>query len=395
MTPNPTTEVQATPTPLPPPGSLTIWVPPRFNPNSESEAGRLLAQRIQAFENEHGVRIEVRVKEEIGPGSLLETLTAASPVAPLALPSLVALPRADLEVAALKGLIVPLEGLSRVIDEPDWYTYARELAMVQGTSFSLPFAGDALLVVYRPSLVVAPPDSWEAVLRLGQPVAFPAGDVQALLPLTFYRALGGEIADAQRRPVLFESSLTPTLQLFADASERGLFPFWLSQYETYGQVWDAYQEQRVNAAVVWSSYYLSVLPADSSALPLPALNGASELQTMANSWGWAVADPLPERRELAVRLAEYLTASDFLARWTEAAGYLPTRPSALAGWENGTQRTLLSPIAASARARPTNDLIASIGPVLKEAGLKILKREASPAEAARAAVERLAVPQLR
>ena len=58
---------------------------------------------------------------------------------------MVALSRADLEVAALKGLVFPLDGVSTVIDEADWYDYARQLAMVQGTTFALPFAGDALV----------------------------------------------------------------------------------------------------------------------------------------------------------------------------------------------------------------------------------------------------------
>jgi len=382
--------------------TLKVWLPPEFNPQADTEAGRLLRERIRAFEEANGVQVQVRVKDADGPGSLLEALTAASAAAPLALPSLVALPRSDLEVAALKGLIVPLDGLSTQIDEPDWYAYARSLAMVQGTAFALPFAGDALVVVYRPGRVVAPPDSWDAIFRLGQPVAFPASDAQALTVLALYRSLGGEIEDAQRRPILSPEALTPVLQLVADAEERGMFPFWLSQYETFSQVWQAYTEERVNVAVVWSSSYLAGLPADSSAMPLPPLvggktavkDGAAQ-QTLATGWGWAVADPMPERRVLAARLAEYLTAGDFLASWTEAAGYLPTRPSSLASWSNGALKTLFSPIAASAQARPSNDLVSSEGPALREAVLKMLKREATPEEAARAASDRLAAPQSR
>ena len=77
---------------------------------------------------------------------------------------------------------------------------------------------------------------------------------------------------------------------------------------------------------------------------------------------WAIADPVPERRTLAAHLMEYLSAGDFLAQWTEASGWLPTRPSALAGWSNTAWKTLFSPIAVSARGRPSDDLLVILGP---------------------------------
>ncbi len=108
-----------------------------------------------------------------------------------------------------------------------------------------------------------------------------------------------------------------------------------------------------------------------------------------------MADPVPERRPAAARLAEYLTDSSFLAQWTAAAGYLPTRPAALEGWSNGVLKTVFSPITTSAQARPSTDLLASQGPVLKEAVLKMLKRESPPQDAAQVAADRLAAPQSR
>jgi ABC-type glycerol-3-phosphate transport system substrate-binding protein len=126
-------------------------------------------------------------------------------------------------------------------------------------------------------------------------------------------------------------------------------------------------------------------------VPLPALDETP--LTLATGWGWAVADPIPERRALSARLAEFLSEGEFLAEWSEAAGALPTRPSALAAWSNQSLKTLLSPVAVSAQARPSGDQSASLGPVLREAALKVLKRESDPTLAARAAAERLAVPE--
>ncbi len=372
--------------------SLTVWLPPEFDPNAETPAGTLLRERLQAFSKQNGgVQVNVRIKAGSGPGGLLESLSADNAAAPLALPSVVALSRADLEGAALKGLIYPLDGQSTVIDQPDWYTYARQLAMVQGATFALPFAGDALVVAYRPGRVAYQITDWPSVFRLGQPLAFPAGDPQALLVLSLYQSVGGTVEDAQRRPTLQPDLLSQVLKLMGDGEQRGIFPYWLSQYETAGQVWQAYREGRVNELVTWVSYYLTNLPPDTTAVPVPALDDTP--QALATDWGWAIAEPNPERRALSIKLAEFLTDGQFLASWTEAAGYLPTRPSALAAWSNQSLKTLLSPVAVTAQGRPTVDQLSSLGPVLKEATLKVLKRENDAAQAAKAASEKLAVPE--
>lgn len=372
--------------------SLTLWAPPEFDPDGGTPAGDLLRARLDAFSKENGgVRVQVRIKAASGPGGLLESLNNASAVAPMALPSVIALPRADLETAALKGLVVPLDSLSTAINQPDWYDYARELAMVQGATFALPFAGDALLIAYRPTSLPAAPTTWQTIEAMGQPLAFPAGDVQALFLLTLYQSIGGSVEDAQRRPTLQPDLLSQALQVLADGEQRAVFPYWLSQYETSGQVWQAYREQRVNALVTWASNYLASLPPDTTAVPLPALDEAP--LTLATGWGWSVADPVPERRALSVKLAEFLADAEFLAAWTEAAGYLPTHPSSLAAWTNGSLKSLLGPVADSAKARPSGDQLASLGPVLQEATLKVLKHESDPTQAAKAASERLAVPE--
>jgi ABC-type glycerol-3-phosphate transport system substrate-binding protein len=105
-----------------------------------------------------------------------------------------------------------------------------------------------------------------------------------------------------------------------------------------------------------------------------------------------VTDPLPERRLLSIRLAEWLTDPAFLGAWTEAAGYLPTRPSALDTWRNGNQKAVLNQVALSTRARPTNDLLFSLGPVLRDAALGVIRLETSPSTAAESASRRITNP---
>ena len=162
ITPVPATEPVDTPSG---PVILRIWLPPQFDPASGTLAGVLLQSRLDQFTAAHPeVKIEVRLKAVEGPGGLLEALSTAGAAAPLVLPDVIALPRPLLETAALKGLIYPFSDQPSPLDDPDWYEYARELGRLQKSTFGLPFAGDALVLVYRPGQVSVPP------ARLGQPV---------------------------------------------------------------------------------------------------------------------------------------------------------------------------------------------------------------------------------
>lgn len=389
-TPQPSLQPTRSPTATPTgPQTLVVWVPPQFDP-ALSPAGEKLRARLLAFESENpNLKVQVRVKAASGPGGLIESLSTANAAAPAALPSLVALSRSDLENAALKGLIFPIDRLTRLIDDPDWYPYARQLALIQGSAFGIPFAGDALLMLYRTAKGSSPPVDWAAILKAGQPVAFPAADSQSLLTLLLYLSAGGQIKDSQGRPFLQAEPLSKVLRLYADGAKPGVFPNWLAQYQTDGQAWQAYREQRTQLLVTWSSRYLADLPADTSAVPVPGMG--SQPITLATGWVWALADPLTERQATAVRLAEFLANSEFLSQWNAAAGYLPTRPSALTGWTNQSLRSLLSPVALAAQIRPANDVLLSLGSTLQDATLQVIKQQGDPLLVAQAAAERLMV----
>ena len=307
-------------------------------------------------------RRSTAVKASSGPGSLLDSLTAASAAAPDAVPALIALNRADLESAALKGLIYSLGGLSTVIEDADWYPYARQLAAVEETPYGLPFAGDALVMLYRPEALGGPtPVTWDDVLSFGTPVIFQADDSQGLFTLDLYRSAGGDIQDNQGRPSLVSDPLLQTLTFFEDGTHRGVFPTWVAQYQTSGQAWQAYQEKQADWIATWSSNYLLDQPTDTTLMLLPSLGDQN--YTTATGWMWTLSDPNPQRREMSVRLAEFLVDSSFLADWSSAAGYLPTRPTALSGWTNQNLQAVLSQVVLSAQIRPANELLASLGPI--------------------------------
>ncbi|HHY88696.1 MAG TPA: extracellular solute-binding protein [Chloroflexi bacterium] len=351
---------------------LEVWVPPLFDPDSATDAGRLLQQRVDQFAGENpGVSVTLRVKSVAGPGGLLGTLSTASAAAPGALPALVLLPRADLESAVVKGLVVPLDDLTTIMEEPDWYDYAQQLARVQDSVFGVPLGGDAQVLVYRPARYPNLPETWEDVLGYGDPLAFAAADPRASLTLALYRSAGGALLDNQGHPDLQEAPLAQVLHLFAEGARSGVFPSWLTQYQTDAQSWQAFLEGRTQWVVNWASRYLTERPPETALIGLPPLG--DEPVALAEGWVWALAERSPQEQTLAMRLAEYLSASDFQAALTESAGLLPARPSALAGWRDAAIGSQLGTVLSAAEARPAAELGTALGVPLTDATVQILQ----------------------
>jgi len=373
------------------PGAMTIalWLPPQFNPESGTPAGNVMRTRLSAFMDANpGVLVIPRVKAASGPGGMLESLTAASAAAPGAVPAVVAFTRGDLESAALKGLILPLDGLTAINEDADWYAYARELSQVQNSTFGLPFAGDGLVLAYRPAPNTATaPMTWAELFAAKRIVILPVDDNQGLVTLALYRSAGGLLQDLQGRPTLDADYLQQVLQNYKTGIGNGIFPSSLVQLQTAGQAWQAFFEKQGDSVITWCSNYLADLPPDATVTILPSLG--TEPYTMATGWSWALTDTDPLRRESSVRLMEYLSDSTFLADLTAASGYLPTRPTALAQWTNQSLQPAINQIVMAAEIRPANELLASLGPVLREAVLAIFNGQADPAQAAKSAVERL------
>jgi multiple sugar transport system substrate-binding protein len=247
-----------------------------------------------------------------------------------------------------------------------------------------------LILLYRPATIPEPPLDWTATLALDSPLIFPAGDERALFTLLQYLSADGKIQDNEGLPMLDEKTLTDVLTFYQQAEQAGVMPVWLTQFSSDDQAWKAYGEGRANLIVTWASRYLNELPADTAAVPVPTATGTP--LTLADGWVWALSNPQTDNRALTVELAQFLTDSDFLARWTSTAGYLPPRASALAGWSSPALQSLVDQIVHSAQIIPSADVLIALSPALGEATLNVLKEQADPAEAAQSAVARLSGP---
>lgn len=392
--PTPTNSILPTSAATQPASSITtlrLWVPPEFDPKNETPAGNLLQERLDQYTSQRpDIRIETRVKAASGTGGLLDSLSSANAAAPLVVPDLILLPRSSLEIAALKGLLYPIDSFIEALDEGDWYPFAVELGQIQTSTFGLPFAGNALISLYRPSEIETPATDWLTALEAGLPIAFPAAEEEAHFPLAEYLSTGAPVQDSEGRPFLDSAALINVLTFFQDAESAGVMPFWLTQFTNDSQSWEAYNENQANTTVTWINRYLSTLPADTAATPIITQNGNPF--TLATGWIWALSNPQSERHPLSIDLAEFLTDSEFLSPWSEMAGVLPPRESALEGWENVALRNIVSQIADSSHLIPPNDVMAVVGPALSQATVDILKRQSTPSRSAVNAIESLENP---
>lgn len=358
---------------------LRIWVPPQFNPNLNNGASTLLKQRLASFEAEHpGLEIDVRIKSESGEADLLNSLSVTSMAAPAALPDLIALPRASLETAAQKGLVRPLEGLSQELESTDWYPYARDLGKIEGTTFGIPFAGDGLVIMYRPELVWI--KTWDSILLSESQLIFAGADPQAQVGLSMYASAGGELMDGQGNPTLDQEILTRVLDIFAKGRVATLFPDAAINITAEEQVMQEYRARRAEMAIA----HYSQFRASQDGLLQPLMGVDVEHLTFATGWVWSLAGQNVESQTLAVELAEYLTADEFLSRWIGQTGYLPTRPSAL----DESDRETVTPIIEAAQLVPPNDVLSVLGPIMQEALTRVMSGE-QPDVVARSVLEKL------
>ncbi|MFH2103292.1 MAG: extracellular solute-binding protein [Chloroflexota bacterium] len=378
--------IEASPTPAE--TVLRIWLPPQFDPTNGTPAGDLLQERLDLFAAAHpGLRIEVRVKAESGPVGLLSTMQSASIAAPEALPDLVALPRRDMETAAASNLIIPIDNTLSLTDAPDWFDYARQLGRIDQFTYGLPFAGNALVLVQHIFEGEVVSLTWEPFLDItsGYRLVFAAADPQALVTLTLYQSAGGDVVNDIGRPELDPAILERVLEFFQTG-----FVFQPSfTYQTDEQVWLAYRNRQASAAILWASTLLQQSPASMLVQPLPGLDEGS--YTLTRTWVWSILHNENEnsRQALAAELVLFLTQGEFLAAWTAAAGYLPTRPSGLDAWPDALAKVWIEETIRSSHPLPPDQVLDIIGPVLRDAVVHTLEGQKTPQEAALEAADSL------
>ena len=334
------------------PKVLRLWLPPQFDPTAETEAGILLRARLDSFTKRRpDLILEIRIKAEEGEASLLNALIATHEAAPSVMPDLIALSRPDLESAAQLGILHPIDGLTTLLDDPDWFPYARPLAHIQDSAYGLPFSANLLGLRYTPNEDFLIP-TIENLLEQEKQILFPEDNIQ----LSF--CLYGE-----GLPAIEEEALTNLLSFY--------------QSDTFSLV-----ENEHTLSIYWSNDFLDETPAD--ALLMPILGPEGTTCSLASAWIWSLAGSAPDLQPAAVELAEYLSDSAFLAEWTIATGTLPPRPTAL----DETQTTLHE-LSLIAQPIPSNETVEALAEIFRAATISVLQEQVDPRAAAQKVLENI------
>jgi ABC-type glycerol-3-phosphate transport system substrate-binding protein len=381
--------LQPSPTPK---RNLTIWLTPTFAPDPSTPAGSLLEERLIAFQqNNPGISVIVRLKDEQGPGGLLETLLTAHNVAPSVLPDVIAIDPIALRSAALKGLLIPLDGLVAQPNSPEWYDYAISTTYDLGSFFGLPFASDAEVLAYKTDRYPEAPSSWSDLLTSSATFIFPAGDPNAAFTLFQYTALDGPLYDDNGMPTLDPVILNDLFTFYHSAHVSGVLPTSIFQHLSPADTWDSLKSEQVSSAVVPLSSFLAEGNSETiSAVPLPARTQPGISPT--ENWSWAIITPDQDLQSLAAELITWLTEPEFLGPWTYALGMLPPTTSSLALWPEDAEAALVSSLVTVAQPRPTAEELATFGPILHTAVEAVVLGRATPNEAAHNALEELRSP---
>ena len=363
---------------------LLIWLPPELSPNEESLAGYLLQEKLNNFARENKIEVIVRVKSQTGSGSLTDSLTATNLAANSLLPDLIVLSATDLQLAAKRDLIYPHPRLQEMMNDTDWYPIGQEVSLVNGQVLGIPLLTNPLTLVYNEASLLVPSDEWTEIKNNFGYFGFAADDSQAKYLLMLYISAGGKVMDAQGRAILEEEPLVEALTALKEGQSALHISNLTVGFQTEDQVWNAFLNRSLDTAIVPVATILNRGESVNNQ-PKPALTEPD--LTLGTAMAWALGSPDPTRQEHALNLLMELTETEFLSSWSEALGWLPTRPSALGAWKEPNLKPSLEKIAQATRLYPPEEIVNRLGPALRNATLLILRDGADPIETAKTTIE--------
>ena len=173
--------------------------------------------------------------------------------------------------------------------------------------------------------------------------------------------------------------LKSVFDLLSQGTESNLFPFWLTQFQTDDQAWQAIAENRAQMSITWSKNYLLGNNPSILSSSLPTKNSTSF--TYGKGWMWSITNLDGEKHEILEALTLHLSSPSFLAEWTAATGYYPTEGNVLELWPENSNTDLGWQSLPSAIALPSEEVLNSVGGSLQTVIEQILKQEIDSAEA--------------
>jgi len=157
------------------------------------------------------------------------------------------------------------------------------------------------------------------------------------------------------------------------------------EYESNEQAWDAFLQGDLDGLITW----ISDIPEGAEPYLFALIPGLSEeAYTYARGFIWSLPAGENTNTELASSFLEHMTEPQFLLEWAPISGYLPVRPSSIAGW-NEPEQTVLVKILSSAQLTPAENIISSLKSEYILAIQGILSGTSSPDDSAQKIIDSL------
>lgn len=353
---------------------ITIWTQPIFNPDENNPASENLKTHLQEYLNENpGVKIKFRLKEADGSKSILHDLSLTADAAPSALPTIVLLTRDDMERAASLGLIRPINVFTDVLENNDWYPFAKKMGVFKNEVYGLPFAADAMALFTKSENYIGDYLSLSSLpIRFGE-IGFVAGNPDSLLPYLLYQSAGGKLIDESDQPILEEENLSVIFTTIADSKKLNNPTPSLNQYPTEDELWEAFNAGDIGNVISWSSKVFANSN-DYNMTYIPTIGNVP--YTYADGWVWCLVQKETADIERNIDFMQYMVTPEFLNEWTSKTSYLPVRPSTTKSFES--KQYFLDDLLLSADIIPAGAVRKTSELILSESITALLNREITP-----------------
>ncbi|MGQ9500961.1 MAG: extracellular solute-binding protein [Anaerolineae bacterium] len=374
--------------------TLTLWTIEPVSPEAMGKAGEVFAQGIRSFmERYPNVTVVVKLKNETGKGGVLDYLRTASQVAPSVLPDVVMLDLTELMAAARAGVLSPLDKLVAPGLINDLLPGARAAGSVDGQLMGLPFEADFEHVVLSTEKVTVPPSTWDDVLNAGVSYRFPAKGRNGLVNDCFliqYLAAGGRLLDEEGHPTLDESILASVLDYYLRGVQAGVIPLDVLEATSVDDLWSRYVNNRYDIVHVRARLYMrdGLHLRNTQFAAIPTRDGKP--LTLVRGRALAITARDPSQQAIAARMIEWLLQPDNVVVWNQVTFSIPTRYATLNRWGNDPYLDFLRQQMEVALPAPSFPQYDQMGRVLQQAVLEVLNGDATPQEAAAAAVSAIA-----
>ena len=326
-----TTPVPARTDLLPTDRQLVVWMPPFGNALDDDRAGAVFANAFRQFERDHpGVNIDVHVKAERGPASLLTYLRDGQEVAPAILPDLVLINTQELWQIADLGLVPALA--ADEIRSDGFYAFAPAAVTYRDHVFGIPYAADIVMAAYDPARLSTVPHTWGDLLAGNVWLLFPTGPENDAATVTLLQYVGAGGRLTEDGALTDPDALKAIFDFVATAQADGLIPPELVDLATFDAVWRAYLGARpeITSLVITGYHEAATQGGDVAYAPVPTQDGGTV--TVAATWAFALLTQDADRRQLALALVDELSTPEVLGTWSRQAQRLPSRPEALSTW---------------------------------------------------------------